>query len=530
MKKLLFLLLTVLFIGQRINAQTAGMIDSSFNETGVINLQLDSLPTSFYKVRVAPNGKIFTLGHSRDENLSYRATIIRYNTDGSLDASFGTAGVTRVPAIYGAAKDCFFLADGRIVVLVDDFYDRPTLVRLLPNGNLDPTFGTDGIAPVDPGVYTSEIADPLLQPDGKTIITGNYSDFQTGNSGAFVTRALPAGNLDVSFGLTGTKTIKTVTGDTSITINGAALQPDGKILVGGRIGNDYYSYQWFMTRLMPDGTLDHSFANNGTFIKNLGDNHSEGIYDIIVLPDGKILVGGYGEKAPGYHFTILRLKPDGTVDNTFGLGGKAQASMGCCFSVIFEMARQVDGKILACGYTEGDHGLIYSIARFKPNGLLDQTFGDVGRLFYEFKQSPTDTISQRATSIAIQPDNKILVAGWTDYENYAYSGILLRLNPGSVVGTESVESDIVQGLAIFPNPVTEDNITLKYYLSAPAPVSITMYDLLGRKIADLQTVTPRREGVQEENLRLPSGIANGQYFIKIETPNGVKTVKFLRAE
>lgn len=528
MKKALFFFLTVLLFGQGANAQTAGVPDSSFNETGLINMRVDTMSTAFYKVRVAPNGKIVTLGFTRDEFSSYRATVTRFNPDGSLDASFGTAGLSRVPAIYGAAKDCFFLPDGRMLLLVDDFYGRPTLVRMLPNGTLDPTFGTDGIAPIDPGIYVNSIGKSVLQPDGKAIIAGTASNFTSGKSEGFVTRAIPAGNIDASFGLNGTVNLKSITGDSSVIIEAVTLQPDGKILVGGRIGNDTYSYQWYMVRLMPDGSIDHTFADNGIFIKNLGDNKSEGIFDIIVMPDGKILAGGFGEKAPGFHFTILRLKPNGTVDNTFGLGGKATASMGCCFSVIFEMARQVDGKILACGYAEGDKGLIYSIARFKANGLLDQTFGDAGRLFYEFKQSPADTISQRATSIAIQADNKILVAGWTDYDNYAYSGILLRLNPGSVVGTESVESDIVQGAAIFPNPVTEDNITLKYSLSAPVPVSITMYDLLGRKIVNLQYAEARQEGEQEEKLTLPGNLANGQYLIKIETPIGVKSLKFFK--
>jgi uncharacterized delta-60 repeat protein len=533
MKKVLFIFLLVLGILPSSNAQLAGSLDSTFNQTGYWHNAVDSAnsKTGFVRIRTDNEGKIYTFGFANAYNF-FRPLITRFNNDGTLDPSFAGDGILYVDYTLSVCMDGFVLPDGKILAVTLEYYnDYFDLIRLLPDGTPDATYGPNGIRVLNPGVVLKSITDATLLPDGGMIVTGTYADnYAAPQKGSFVSRVKADGTMDTSFGNAGTVKLPPSSPTGVLLLYGSDVQEDGKIIVCGNIASDISDYSWYASRLMPDGTPDPSFGTNGVFTKNFGTQYAESANSVIVLSDGKILVGGAAEKGFGPQFTVLRLKTNGTLDNSFGFAGKAQVSVTCCKSAIFNMELQADGKIVACGWgSEADERVLLAVARFKPNGLVDQTFGTGGAKTFDFQQNPTENLAQRASAVVIQSDQKILVGGSSERSGAFYAGILLRLNPGAAVGTQNL-AETIQNLELAPNPVTDEAFTLRYSLTEPAQVTIALYDLLGRSISNLQQDEMRQGGEQAEKLFLPAGLAPGQYLLRLETAQGTKAIKLLKSE
>jgi len=249
-----------------------------------------------------------------------------------------------------------------------------------------------------------------LQPDGKILVGGNFTTLG-GQSRAYIGRLNPDGTIGIGLnpGPDGT-------------VNSIAIQPDGKIIVGGAftmLGGRSCSY---IGRLNPDGTVDPSF-NSG-----LGNV----INSIAFQPDGKILVGGsFGTFNGQNNSSIGRLNPDGTVD--FGFNPRADGNVN-------SIAMQPDGKILVGGAftTLGGQSRAY-IGRLNPDGTLDLSFNP--------------NANSEISTIALQPDGKILVGGYFTTlggQSRAYIGRLntdgtvdLNFNPGAdgIVNSIAVQLD-----------------------------------------------------------------------------------------
>lgn len=505
------------------NAQIAGTLDSTFNQTGIVHNQPSGQYITYRKVILAPNDKIITIGAS-----GFNAAVTRFNSNGSIDSTFGSQGLIIVNAITGTGLDGLVLPDGKIMVLINNGSGNGLVVlaRLLPDGNLDTSFGTGGVAKVNVGITAYSTLRLILQPDGKMIALGSFVDDITFDRYGFVSRFLPNGTLDATFGTSGTARIITPS-NTDLYTAALGLQSDDKIVVSGRTSDNNNEDRWYVTRLMPDGLIDSSFATNGAFIKNLG-GASESANELLILPNGNILVAGNAEKSQVAHFTILRIKPNGELDNSFGVNGKAQVALTCCFSSIFGLRVQDDGKLVACGFASNGNGrLLLAVARFNSNGLLDQSFGTGGSRLFDFKTQPTDLFNQqRALSAVIQPDHKILLTGYSDNNNTPNGGLLLRLNPGMLVDVKQI-SDKTSSTILYPNPISAGDFTLQYVLEKSIQVSITLYDLQGKRIAELLPPALCAPGDHQENLKLPNVVA-GSYLIKIETPEWVKTIKFIK--
>ncbi|HRI61341.1 MAG TPA: T9SS type A sorting domain-containing protein [Saprospiraceae bacterium] len=531
MKILFALLLTVVCLPFYSVAQQAGGLDSTFNGDGVVSIKINNLNSAFFRVRLQPDNKSVAFGYLKQSQVDYKAIVVRFAEDGSLDPVFGTDGVVIIDDMDAAGYDGHVLPDGKILITALDFDDHAIkLIRLLPGGAPDPNFGVNGVAAVDLGLYVVIIDKSiLLLPDGKIMVLGTHYDF-----GApvveknFVAKINPDGTLDSNYGTGGVVIIAQQPNTQDIDIRGGGLQPDGKLVLVGGIGNTVPELQWYLTRLNKDGTIDSTFGVDGAVIKNLGSEYAEGAFDVLVLSDGKIVAGGYAQKPPGFHFTILRLHPDGTADNSFGLGGKAQLSMDCCYSSIFGLVQQPDGKLLACGYgTDNLDYLKFAVARFKQNGIVDQTFGDGGKVIVPLEPS---SVSHRAVTMALQPDGKILAAGYGDISDGIFTGVLVRLNPETIVSTNLPEAGTIAHLEAFPNPVTDHSFQLTYQLLETTPLTLSLYDFTGQKIATLIDNEWRPAGENKESLQLPRTVFAGQYLLRLETASGSKTLKITTFE
>lgn len=263
-----------------------------------------------------------------------------------------------------------------------------------PQGILDTSFGTNGYNLTTPGTSDTIYA-IALQPDGK-IVAGGYATI--GGTVVFaLARYNSDGSLDTSFATNG---YNLTTPASSDAINSVVLLPNGKILVGGYAtvsGNNRFA----LARYNSNGALDTSFATNGFNITTPGT--SDSIDDIILLPNGKIVAGGYATISGNAVFTVARYNADGSLDTSFATNGFNTVTPGT-YDGIGPIAIQSDGKILAGGYAQLGAIYAFALARYNSNGSLDTSFATNG--FNTTTPGTSDSID----SIVLQPDGKI-VAG-----------------------------------------------------------------------------------------------------------------------
>ncbi|WP_458130242.1 M10 family metallopeptidase C-terminal domain-containing protein [Pseudomonas sp. Z2-11] len=286
----------------RLNAD--GTLDSTFSDDGKTLLPRDIYPGEGYSAAVQADGKyLIVYPHFSAPSI----VMVRLNTDGSVDQSFGVNGTATAPAAWGDSASATVQPDGKILVANHDSYDQIFSVnRFNPDGTVDSSFN-DGSAVefTVPGLSTLEGFGLTLQADGKILVPGY--------NGAFVVARLnPDGSLDTSFGTDGTADIEVAGMAKSITV-----QADGKILVAGYNEEEGTGFDFKIIRLNQDGTFDAGFGNNGIAVLDLTGGRDTA-RDITVLADGKILVAGQSNYFGNDDFSIIRLNPDGTLDTTFG--------------------------------------------------------------------------------------------------------------------------------------------------------------------------------------------------------------------
>jgi uncharacterized delta-60 repeat protein len=215
--------------------------------------------------------------------------------------------------------------------------------------------------------------------------------------------AAPA-DLDPSFAQNGRRTL-----DSEIA-RALALQPDGKILVAGdAAGGTPNSEDGAVHRLDPAGSLDPSFATGGAR-RVISGGRLGGAYALALQPDRKILVAGYEQNSNNDDGMVIRLDANGSTDDGFGQGGVVLDSGGG--ERVYALALQPDGKILVAGEAYSASSGDVVVYRLSPSGALDAGFGQGGTLRID------SGTAESAYTLAVQPDGKILVAGYvSDSEN-----------------------------------------------------------------------------------------------------------------
>jgi uncharacterized delta-60 repeat protein len=294
-----------------------------------------------------PDGKLLIGGEFSTFDRIPRTRIARLNLDGSLDLDFNPILFTDAPPVWPSGEVTrldILLApqpDGRLVI-VGEFITvngivRPKVARLNPDGTLDESFNA-GTGPEYLGPYSGRpvrIDALILQADGKILIGGRFSHFNTLPRDGLA-RLNPDGSLDPAFD-------PRIGGASVGQIQTIVLQPDHKIVIGGVFPTVEGVNRAGMARLNPDGTLDPSFERSLLAPLQARMAHP------VLQPDGKFIVAGEFPSQLGTTYTVSRLNPDGTLDDTFdaGIGANHQ---------IFALALQPDRKLLIGGQFTGFQG------------------------------------------------------------------------------------------------------------------------------------------------------------------------------
>ena len=266
-------------------------------------------------------------------------------------------------------------------------------------GQLDPTFDEDGKAIADFGSEGSTGHAVAIQSDGKIVMAGNTSCTGCLNDFALA-RYNVDGSLDNSFGTGGLVT--TDHGPKFLELGYAvAVQPDDKIVVAGGTLSGLSGTELVLERYNVDGSLDNSFGTGG----RAADNFAAGAVgnDVAIQTDGKIVVVGSSNS----DFALARYNIDGNLDSSFGTGGMVTTDFASGSDSISSVTIQPDGKIVVAGYAQTGSNYDLALARYNTNGGLDNTFGTGGMVTTDLG----NTDYERISDIVIQPDGKIVATG-----------------------------------------------------------------------------------------------------------------------
>jgi len=438
-----------------------GDLDSSFGSGGFVETDVSGLDFGFGLAQQS-NGAILAAGTSEIEPGRNAPTLIRYLADGSLDASFGingivvtdfnTTGIPRYTSIL-VQEDQKIIAGGQIGLNTDP---NIIIVRYFPNGDLDPSFGIDGITVLDLS-NDDRFSEMIILDNGKILVAG-ITRVDGSNKLTFI-RLVPDGNLDPSFGDNGI-----LATDNFALINAVLtlrVLEDNKILVAGSIAGSPK-----LLKFEADGNPDLSFGSDGVIITSSISSYRSAFSN---SADGKIIVGLNrdigNDESEGY---LKRFLPDGSLDTTFGENGEVILNYENFrpLRIIIQPNQQI--LVFGSAYY-GIDSVDGVVVRFRTNGTLDTAFGSGGTVNVS-EVSPSDFL--------LQEDGKIVWIGTTPFASAFF--LVRYLNDPFTFG---VEDQTLKSLKVYPNPV-QNKVTVAYELIQNAEVPYQISDVSGKILAD----------------------------------------------
>jgi len=494
---------------------------------------------------------------------------------GELDPSFGTNGkvTLNTSAGFDNGSKMFVLEDGKIIVTGTgtEGVSKFLIARYLPDGILDTDFGTDGITLTQIGTGNTYGVSGLLQTDGKIVIAGSAED---GDNSIFaIARFDSNGSLDESFADNGIFTTSLVDGQNTVT--DIALQSDGKIVICGYTGTDLQE-DFALCRINSNGSIDQTFGDNGKLVFDISGGIDEA-KAMDLTPDGKILVSGYSaDEIRILVATLVQFNNDGTPDTDFGNNGVMIVTPGPLASDFFDLKHLDNGKILAVGNLDYDGQYDFLATRFFADGSIDTEFADNGFFTKDFENT-----SNHASSLIVQPDEKIILVGYhgiwptssfallrldengerdntfgdegltvtSFFGGYDYSVGSVLQSDGKLIacGTAGQGSDYMLGMAryttgiavginesfqlqssskIFPNPAI-NSTKLNLELKSTCKVSVKLFNISGREIKTLVEKAVYKKGQHQFTINLRD-VTSGIYFLNVSTETNSQILKLIK--
>ena len=307
---------------------------------------------------IQADGKLVAAGTSGFKTFA----LARYNIDGSSDSTFSGDGklTTDITSKEDFANVVAIQADGKVVAAGDSGVggsnERFALTRYNSDGSLDSTFGGDGRVTTDFTSYPDDALALAIQIDGKIVVAGG-AGFGAPNEKFALARYNADGSLDTTFSGDG-KRITDFTSHPDVAF-AMVLQADGKIVVGGGASLGRSNPTWALARYNLDGSLDTTLGGNGKVTTDFtrGDDDA---YSLALQADGKIVAAGQsGGSNP--KFALARYNSDGSLDATFGADGKVTTDFTPGYDSAYSVAIQADGMIVAAG-TSGFEA--FALARY----------------------------------------------------------------------------------------------------------------------------------------------------------------------
>jgi uncharacterized delta-60 repeat protein len=502
-----------------------GAIDTSFGVGGKATVAFDlggNLEDEARSMALQPDGRIVLAGSAQTGITTYDFAVARLTRSGALDTTFNGTGKQVVAFnLGGNIKDRAF----GVVVQQDGMIDvvgsaqTPTgfvfaVARLTPSGQLDTGFNGTGKATVSfdlGGDNDDEAQGVALQADGKIVVAG-YAQISASNKLFAVARFNGNGSLDSSFNGSGKLTFTFGAGTRDDEARGVTVQPDGRIVVVGFTQSSPGNNDFAIARLNSNGTFDVGFNGNGRQVVSfdLGGGRNDTARAVALQADGKIVVAGVAERlAPNYDFAVVRLNTNGTLDPTFNGTGKTTVAFdlgGGNDDEANTVSVQPNGKIVVAGFAEvSSPNYDFGVARLNANGSLDSSFNQTGKQVVPFGLG-SGSNQDEAFAVAIQPDGKILAAGIAQRAGLNFDFAITRID-GTTTKFFAVAG--TPGMVCIYRPDGTSVASFNPYPGYQGDISVAFGDVNGDGVDDL--IVGARQGNPHVKVYNGAAFANGTF-------------------
>jgi uncharacterized delta-60 repeat protein len=503
--KIVFILLLFCHIS---SFSQPGTLDLSFGGTGIVKTSISNGNSVSKALAIQPDGKIVVVGYTF-QNSKYDFAVVRYNLNGELDLTFGIDGkvLTSFGKFSACANAVVLQSDGKIIALGHTYNDTASgfaLVRYTLEGNLDNTFGNNGIVVNLSGSKYDYLSSVRIQEDQKIIIAGSKEINNTRQ--CVLLRYNIDGTIDNTFGLIG-EIITSIYGLDYI--YSLSIQKDKKIIAVGENSN-----RAIVIRFNEDGSLDTTFGKDGKMLIYDASVYdwADGVIfgfnfsDVNIQSNDKIIcvgntwVSGLG---PGWGAGLVyRFNPDGAIDSSFHLF-TAKSPLRFDQNIHLSSFALYYEKIIIAGGDIESGGVV---TRLNADGSKDSSFGTNGI----FKNNEVVSFSD----LKVQNDGKIICV--SDYDNESTTSFaLVRLN-SETVNVQNLSDH--SNFEFFPNPAKDKfSIMLNEYYSP----KLELYNLEGLLIQSINL----HNSINEVNIeKLPRGC----YIVRIIALNKIETKRLIK--
>lgn len=500
-------------------AQQPGTADPAFGLNGVVLTDFNGKHNHAVAIAVQPDDRILVGGNTNEMFEPYACHLVRYQSNGAYDNSFGTGG--KVTFVLGGEdnvmSDLMVTAAGGILV-VGTATDGPVkmiaIAAFTASGEPDITFGTNGIIKTNLGQDTWGLC--LAEQEDGRIVVGGMIDYGSGTDrDAVVCRYLPSGTADLSFGTSGHVVIDL--DDGSCDMPGDILVHDNRILLSSMAynggGEDYDAVA--VVALLPDGTKDPLFGIGGITLFD-GVTIDAGFLEpgtsMVTDDQNRIVVAGWIQSLDGSDFALYRFLSNGYPDATFDGDGMVVTDM-IGINAALSLVIQPDQKLVAGGYHHNTTDYDFCLARYLPDGSLDAGFGThfgVSFLQVGLGSNSYDIIR----GMALQPSNGMLLA--TGEANNAAENTdfaTIRCYTGLSVGAEEMGPDPVS-VKLYPNPVKGRTLAIRISGIREEGVVSRLFQSDGKMVCTWN-LRLNADRIQELSIPLPDEMGAGSYRMVI---------------
>ncbi len=451
-----------------------GSLDPTFGTGGYV---IDTIEGArIYGLTIANDGKILACGRAPTNTAEFSSdfVIYRFNEDGSPDNSFSDDGRTFVdfgPLHRNRANSINEQNDGKILVTGNFHYGDEGLAdlykigicRLLPNGDLDATYGSNGLVIQDLNLISARSYHSTIDANGKLVVAGwRRPEASDGNNHGVILRLNENGSPDPTFGEDGLAFANIPEAD--YIFFSLVIGDDGSIYTCGT-STDPENGEWdfIIAKFSPNGDLDTDYANGGFLNLEFTDVSEDEAHDLVLQDDGKLLVIGQVQNNSNdytWEYAALRLNQNGSIDTSFGDNGLSHFMAGPSDSYPVTVELQSDGKALLVGFTSGN-----------------------------------------------SPNNGMAVA---------------RIITSLDVGIVDLKTEQVQVL-VYPNPIVDD-AAFQFELTQEATVSVELFNIEGKSIQQILSTSMLNSGKHVLPIDLTNFPA-GVYLLKLNTDNSETSVR-----
>lgn len=503
----IYYILLLGFFQQLLLAQE-GFLDQTFGNKGITVTTVLAGNAEALAVKNV-GSKIYVAGFAEVNGVS-ECVLLRYNSNGNIDLTFGTNGYISYPRGSGVSeiRNIDIGKDNTLILsgwMKDGSKEYAILFKTDLEGKVDNSFGTNGLAQIF--ISNSSYAEFRAN---KTVLT-NDKIFIAGPSYSGLIDDIGVACFDLSgkivdnFGVNGKFTYRLTNSVGNHEVDGLIIGKDGNLIIGGETAFSYNEENsLFLLKIDQFGKIIESFGNGGVATLTLSKDVIAGVNDITFDNLNNIITGGgaFNTDDVDNDYFLSKFSDKGILDNSFGSNGKTILS-GNDNESVFDLIALPDNKIIAAGST-GGFGSKLMISRFLPNGKLDESFGTKGVTKTSFPNANFSGIA----SIDLDDDGNILAGGFVSETKRKV--VLAKYKNNLNVGIDD-NANLGFEICLYPNPYTSDLSLLNK--NAEYIERIEVYDINGSLIKIISI----RNNHKNIELLLNDNFPKGQYFLKIIT-------------